>query len=112
MKRDLRRVLDEARQAGWLASPTRGGHWRLTHPSGAILVTGSTPSDHRALRNLQAAIRRATHVLAAKNAQEPRQRPRRQSRRPMTVEPPSWTGEPVAGLRVAYGPDGSRTWTF
>ena len=58
MKRDLRALLDDARRRGWSVDRTRSDHWRLRHPSGAIVDSGSTPSCPRAVRNAAAAIRR------------------------------------------------------
>ena len=63
MKRDLRRLLAEARSRGWLVERTRSSHWRLLHPSGALLITGTTPSCPRALRNLMADMRRAERKI-------------------------------------------------
>ena len=59
MKHDLKQVLRQAQAHGWRVQPTRGGHWRLRHPGGGIVVTSSTPSDHRALANFKAQLRRA-----------------------------------------------------
>lgn len=64
MKRDLARLLTAARTRGWLVERTRGSHWRLLHPSGALLITGTTPSCPRALRNLAADMRRAERRIA------------------------------------------------
>ena len=47
MKRDLRALLDDARRRGWSVDRTRSDHWRLRHPSGAIVYSGSTPSCPR-----------------------------------------------------------------
>jgi predicted RNA binding protein YcfA (HicA-like mRNA interferase family) len=58
MKRDLAKLLPAARARGWQVAPTCGGHWKLTHPGGGIVVTSSSPSDHRALANLRAQLRR------------------------------------------------------
>ena len=43
---------------GWVATLTKGGHIRLTHPSGGIIHTAFTPSDWRARRNLASQVRR------------------------------------------------------
>jgi hypothetical protein len=59
MKRDLARLLDQARRRGWSVGLTRKGHWRLRHPSGAVVHAGSTPSCPRSLLNLRADLRRA-----------------------------------------------------
>ena len=58
MKRDLRRLVEEARRRGWRVDRTGGDHLRLRHPTGAMIFAASTPSCPRALRNLQADLRR------------------------------------------------------
>lgn len=59
MKRELKRLLAAARQRGWQVERTRGSHFRLRHPSGALVVASGTPSCPRALWNLRADLRRA-----------------------------------------------------
>ena len=55
--RDLIRF---AERDGWSASVTRGGHIRLDHPEATMpIFAASTPSDHRALANAIAMMRRA-----------------------------------------------------
>lgn len=58
MKADLRRLLKSARRRGWTVERTRGSHWKLRHPSGAVVVAGSTPSCPRAVLNTRADLRR------------------------------------------------------
>jgi hypothetical protein len=65
MRRDLERLLRRARASGWVVARTRSGHWRLRYWGGGIVVIGSTPSDHRALRNFRAQLRRAERRAAA-----------------------------------------------
>ena len=47
MRGDQRSVLTAAIERGWVATNTRGGHIKLTHPCGAIYFTGRSPSDWR-----------------------------------------------------------------
>jgi hypothetical protein len=53
----------EAVREGWAASITKRGHIRLVHPSGAVIFTGSTPSDHRVPVKLAADLRRALRKI-------------------------------------------------
>jgi hypothetical protein len=62
VKRDLQKLITYAQGRGWTATTTRNGHIRLRHPNGALIYTGSTPSDHRAVRNAAADIRRAERL--------------------------------------------------
>lgn len=54
--KQVRRALEKE---GFTAVRTRGGHWRISHPMmiGPVFAP-STPSDHRALKNLKALMRR------------------------------------------------------
>lgn len=58
MKRDLHRELEGARRRGWSVERTRGSHWRLKHPAGALVITAGTPSCPRSLANLRTDLRR------------------------------------------------------
>ncbi len=58
-----RRIRDVARLAAAFyrrVEHTRGGHLRLVHESLPPILTGSTPSDHRAQRRLLADLRKAS----------------------------------------------------
>jgi len=59
MRHDLKQLLRAAEARGWQVELTRrGGHLRLVHPAGGLVVAASTPSDRRALANLRAQLRR------------------------------------------------------
>lgn len=54
--KEVRRKLE---RQGFIATKTRGGHWRFEHPEMIGPVFGpATPSDHRGIRNLCATLRR------------------------------------------------------
>ena len=53
--RDLRRVVVEQ---GWVVETRRSGHLAWKPPKGSPYFSSATPSDHRALMNLKAALRR------------------------------------------------------
>jgi hypothetical protein len=59
VKADLHRLLEAARKNGWRVERTKGSHYKLLHPNGAIVFAGSTPGSPRALRHLTADLRRA-----------------------------------------------------
>jgi predicted RNA binding protein YcfA (HicA-like mRNA interferase family) len=65
MRHDLAKLLRQASACGWQVTRTRGGHWRLRHPGGGVVVMSSTPSDRRALLNFRAQLRRAERGAAA-----------------------------------------------
>ena len=66
MSSEMRVLLKQAERQGWRVSPTRSGHIKFVPPDPSIpaLVTGSTPSDRRSLRNLQADLRRRGLTLS------------------------------------------------
>lgn len=59
LPRDLRDLGKRAMAAGWEITRTRNLHFRWKAPSGALVFTSGTPSDHRTLRNVQSLLRRA-----------------------------------------------------
>lgn len=58
MKRDLHKLIEQVVARGWEVAKTSGGHLRWKHPSGSIVFTSSTPSDRRALKNIETHLRR------------------------------------------------------
>ncbi|WP_372502250.1 type II toxin-antitoxin system HicA family toxin [Tistrella mobilis] len=54
--KEARRLLE---RQGFIATKTRGGHWRFEHPemNGPVFAP-DTPSDHRGMKNLFATLRR------------------------------------------------------
>lgn len=53
-----RQVEDLAAEFGCELEHTRGDHLRVAHPSGWALSVSKSPSDHRALANVRADLRR------------------------------------------------------
>jgi predicted RNA binding protein YcfA (HicA-like mRNA interferase family) len=55
----MKEVRRELERQGFVATKTRGGHWRFDHPNmfGPVFAP-DTPSDHRAIKNLFATLRR------------------------------------------------------
>lgn len=56
--KELRTLAKLAEQQGWEITKTSGGHFRWRGPDGALVISGSTLSDHRAVKNMQARLRR------------------------------------------------------
>jgi transcriptional/translational regulatory protein YebC/TACO1 len=57
---DLGQLLKKAEEAGWtVVQGKRSSHYKLYAPDGKTIVTcGSTLSDHRAIKNIRAMLRR------------------------------------------------------
>jgi hypothetical protein len=65
-------VVRWARRRGWSVGRTARGHLRLTRDGAPGPIFGSgTPSDWRAVRNLQAAVRRAERGLQSHPERRP-----------------------------------------
>lgn len=71
--KEARRLLE---RQGFIATKTRGGHWRFEHPdmSGPVFAP-DTPSDHRGLKNLFATLRRQMRSSIAQWSSRERGRP-------------------------------------
>ncbi len=63
--RDINRLIDTARRQGWQVERRKSGHYLLTPPSrdGPLVCVASTPSDHKAISNIRADLRRSGLVL-------------------------------------------------
>lgn len=61
----FRRLVKAMRAQGWRVEITGGCHYRFVPPDPLqpMVHTGSSPSDHRSVRNLEAQLRRAGLVL-------------------------------------------------
>lgn len=56
----IRKMIREisSKAAGWIPDITKKGHIKWTHASGAVVVSATTPSCHRAIVNTIALMRR------------------------------------------------------
>jgi predicted RNA binding protein YcfA (HicA-like mRNA interferase family) len=59
----MKEVRRELERQGFMATKTRGGHWRFDHPcmDGPVFAP-DTPSDQRGLKNFRAMLRRKTQM--------------------------------------------------
>ncbi|CAB4149311.1 hypothetical protein UFOVP529_89 [uncultured Caudovirales phage] len=55
---DFKKLRDIAEGQGWVISLRANGHLVWLSPSGAKVYTSATPSDHRAVKNIQRDLRR------------------------------------------------------
>lgn len=51
--KDLRLVAAAAERSGWTVERTQKGHLRFLSPTGEVVITGTTNSDWRAMKNLR-----------------------------------------------------------
>jgi predicted RNA binding protein YcfA (HicA-like mRNA interferase family) len=60
--RNGREVVRELEHDGWTVTPTKGGHYRATHPDapGQVMYLSQTPSGKRHPQNVRAMARRLT----------------------------------------------------
>ena len=57
----------QAINQGWRVSQSNGGHVKWLAPNGKVVFTSSTPSDNRALKNIQSNLKAAGLVIVKKN---------------------------------------------
>jgi len=56
--KDLRRLLALIEEQGFIVEIRRGGHVKVTAPTGEVFFTGSSPSDRRSILNFRSQLRR------------------------------------------------------
>ena len=63
--KEFRKIIKKVEQQGWEVEHTRKGHikFRPPNPEFGIIIASGTPSDHRALKNLVARLRRAGAII-------------------------------------------------
>lgn len=62
--RDVDQLRRAAERRGWRITKTNGGHWKWVWTTGVLFFSASTPSDHRAIKNIESWIRRAEQGLS------------------------------------------------
>lgn len=61
--KDLSQIQRAAQNKGWRIVKTNGGHWKWIWRTGVSFFSASTPSDHRAIKNIESRIRRIEQGL-------------------------------------------------
>jgi hypothetical protein len=61
----FRKLIQFAQKEGWTVTRTSGGHLKLAKAGLPLIYTSTTPSDHRAERNVRAQILRAQRLAAS-----------------------------------------------
>lgn len=61
--KDLRQIRRDAEKRGWLIRLTNGGHLKWIWVNGTVLFSAQTPSDYRAIKNIENRIRRIEQGL-------------------------------------------------
>jgi predicted RNA binding protein YcfA (HicA-like mRNA interferase family) len=59
LPRQQRKLAKQAKAQGWEIRRTRGDHLVWVAPNGRKVYSSATPSDHRAVKNQRARLRRA-----------------------------------------------------
>lgn len=55
----FKELLKRLEAEGWTVELKTSGHRKLTSPTGAVVFTSSSPSDFRAIRNVERDLKRA-----------------------------------------------------
>jgi predicted RNA binding protein YcfA (HicA-like mRNA interferase family) len=60
MAQDFKKRQQEWRDQGWHITDTGGGHLKMTHPrANRFIITAKSPSDVRAIKNIESQLKRA-----------------------------------------------------
>jgi predicted RNA binding protein YcfA (HicA-like mRNA interferase family) len=58
-RKDVREFIDHARGHGFrVEGMSGGGHWKLRHDSGALLIVPATPGGYRWRKNLESTMKK------------------------------------------------------
>ena len=57
--KEIRALAKLAEAQGWTVTRTRNGHLKWVSPQGSVVISPSTPSDWRSMKNHLAHLRRA-----------------------------------------------------
>ena len=55
---NVKELIVQLQKEGWTVEHSKGGHYKITSPRGGVVFVGATPSDHRALRNVERYLKR------------------------------------------------------
>jgi hypothetical protein len=64
--KELRALLTLAENQGWRVTMTQKNHYKLVAPNGKVVFTSSTPSDSRAIKNIERDLRSGGLVIVKK----------------------------------------------
>ena len=65
--KEMASLMKLAEEQGWRIEQGNSSHYRWFSPNGGFVITSSTPSDHRAIMNIQRDLRRYGLILVKKN---------------------------------------------
>ena len=95
----FRPLAERLEQQGWSVEATANNHLRWVAPSGAVVVSSSTPSDHRAKQRLTTELRRAGAVIDGRGAtREDEEEERPGGPAPAAAPSPPPPAEPAPGI--------------
>ena len=66
MKKELGILIKQATAQGWTVTMSNGGHYKWVAPNGKIFFSAQTPSDHRALKNIQRDLKASGFIIFTK----------------------------------------------
>lgn len=58
-RKEMSQIIQQLEDQGWTVTLTRGNHYKMVSPTGAVQFQPSTPGEGRALKNIKAQLRRA-----------------------------------------------------
>jgi predicted RNA binding protein YcfA (HicA-like mRNA interferase family) len=64
--KELKVLEKQALNQGWRVLHSKGGHIKWVAPNGKIVFTSATPSDNRAIKNIQSNLKSAGLIIVKK----------------------------------------------
>lgn len=66
INKELTKLITQATRQGWSVTLTNGGHYKWQAPNGKVFFSAKTPSDTRALKNIQRDLKSNGFILVKK----------------------------------------------
>jgi hypothetical protein len=64
--KDLTVLIEQAKDQGWVITPTKNGHYKWVSPTGSLFFSSSTPSDGNAIHQVRRDLARRGCIIIAK----------------------------------------------
>jgi predicted RNA binding protein YcfA (HicA-like mRNA interferase family) len=66
MNKQVQQLIKQAEQQGWSVTKTNNSHYCWKAPNGKMFYSAGTPSDNRAIKNIESDLRNSGFIILKK----------------------------------------------